>query len=69
MSRLPRGIPIEGKNFLEWFWELGYNFTFTQANWKGEILNDRDSEVIQKVASALGLASYEWEDKQAGVLE
>tara|TARA_B100000614_G_C14388801_1_gene428744 strand:- start:8 stop:685 length:678 start_codon:yes stop_codon:yes gene_type:complete len=69
MSRLTRDVPIEGIKLLIRIWELGHNIAFTQGNWKGEILSGRDNGVIQKVAGALEAASYEWEDKQARVLE
>ena len=69
MSRLTRDVPIEGIKLLIRIWELGHNIAFTQGNWKEEILSGRDNGVIQKVAGALEAASYEWEDKQARVLE
>ena len=69
MSRLTREVPIEGIKLLMRIWGLGHNIACTKGNCKGEILNDRDSGVIQKVAGALKVASYEWEDKRARVFE
>ena len=59
MSRLTRLHPYDGLKLLIRIWDLGYEVAFTQARWKGEILNGREGRIIERVTCALEAASYQ----------
>ena len=68
MSRLTRLQPYDGMKLIMRIWDLGHKIAFTQGRWKGEILTGREPGIIERVASALEAASYEWEEKRERIV-